>query len=300
MELRVIEYFLTVVKEQTISGAAKSLHLTQPTLTRQLKNLEDELGKTLFLRGNRNIILTDDGMLFRKRAQEILDLVKKTEHDISFCNKGVCGDVRIGTGETSAIRILAQVAQDLQKQFPQIHYHLSSDDATDVLEDLDKGLIDFGILLGDIDKTKYNYLTFPVKDSWGILMKKDSPLASKHFISSQDIMNKPLITSRQSTSNQLISEWFNTDFSKLSIVATYNLPYTASLFVESGFGYAFYLDKLMHVTGNTNLCFKPLVPKLELEIHLVWKKHQIFTKATETFLDALQTYFKNLKLGKEK
>lgn len=288
MEIRVLQYFLAVAREQNISNAAEILHITQPTLSRQLKDLEDELGKQLFIRGNRKITLTEDGMFFRKRAEEIVELVRKTKKEITNPNDIISGDIYIGAGETNAINIIANVFKNLNKKYPNIHYHISSDDGLDVTENLDKGLIDFGILLGDIDKTKYNYITFPVKDIWGILMRNDSPLSKLETISSKDLIDKPLIISRQVNNNTDMVKWFSTDIKKLNVVATYNLVYNASILVNSGLGYAITLDKLVNTTGSSTLCFKPLFPKLELEINIVWKKYQVFSKASDAFLSELQ------------
>lgn len=288
MEIRVLQYFLAVAREQNISNAAEILHITQPTLSRQLKDLEDELGKQLFIRGNRKITLTEDGMLFRKRAEEIVELVRKTKNEITNTNDIISGDIYIGAGETNAINIIANVFNNLNKKYPNIHYHISSDDGLDVIENLDKGLIDFGILLGEFDKTKYNYITFPVKDIWGILMRNDSSLAKLNSISPKDLIDKPLIISRQVHNNADMLKWFATDIEKLNVVATYNLVYNASILVNSGLGYAVTLDKLINTTGNSKLCFRPLSPKLDLEINIVWKKYQIFSKASEAFLSELQ------------
>lgn len=288
MEFRVLNYFITVAREQNISNAAKTLHITQPTLSRQLQDLEAELGKTLFIRGKRKITLTEEGMLLRKRAEEIINLVKKTEKEISLSSEIIGGDIYIGTGESDSIRIIADIILKLQKKYPNIHYHISSGDSFDVMENLDKGLIDFGILIGNIDKTKYNYITLPIKDIWGVLMRKDSPLSKKEFITPKDLKDKPLILSRQVDANSNLFNWFKSDSSNLNIIATYNLVYNASILVDKGLGYALILDKLVNVTDTTKLCFKPLSPKLDLEINIVWKKYQIFSKASQKFLDELQ------------
>ena len=288
MEFRVLNYFITVAREQNISNAAKTLHITQPTLSRQLQDLEAELGKTLFIRGKRKITLTEEGMLLRKRAEEIINLVKKTEKEISLPSEIIGGDIYIGTGESDSIRIIADIILKLQKKYPNIHYHISSGDSFDVMENLDKGLIDFGILIGNIDKTKYNYITLPIKDIWGVLMRKDSPLSKKEFITPKDLKDKPLILSRQVDANSNLFNWFKSDSSNLNIIATYNLVYNASILVDKGLGYALILDKLVNVTDTTKLCFKPLSPKLDLEINIVWKKYQIFSKASQKFLDELQ------------
>lgn len=287
MELRVLQYFLAVAKEQNISAAAQALHLTQPTLSRQLRDLEEELGKQLMIRGSRKITLTEDGMLLRKRAEEILDLVGRTEKEISQSDETISGDIYIGTGETDGVRQIARTACQLQKSYPGILFHIVSGDAVDVCERLDKGLLDFGILLGDIDKTKYHYMELPMKDTWGVLMQRSSPLAEKDAISPQDLWDKPLILSRQVDNKSGLYRWLGKEPTQLHTVATYNLIYNASLMVDEGMGYAFTLDKLVNTTGSV-LCFRPLKPKLELGMYLVWKKSQIFSRSMELFQEKLR------------
>ena len=288
MEIRVLQYFLAVAREQSISGAAEFLHLTQPTLSRQLKDLEEELGTKLLIRGNRRVTLTEEGMLLRKRAEEIIDLVNKTEREVRPCNTAVAGDIYIGTGETDNMRILIRAARRIQIDYPDIHFHVVSGDACDIRENLDKGLYDFGILLGDIDKSKYNYLEFPVEDTWGVLMRKDSPLAKKNAVTAEDLRDMPLIISRQSSNKGDLFHWLSADPEQLHIAATYNLIYNASLMVDEGMGYAFTLDKLTNTSGDSHLLFKPLSPTLHLNMTMVWKKYQVFTKAAEIFLTYIQ------------
>ncbi|WP_102410775.1 LysR substrate-binding domain-containing protein [Beduinella massiliensis] len=287
MELRVLQYFLAVAREQSVSGAAAYLHLSQPTLSRQLKNLEDELGKQLFLRGNRKITLTEEGMLLRKRAEEIMDLVWKTEREITLNDERVAGDIYIGAGETDAIRILARAAGALQREHPQIRVHIASGDSADVTEELDKGLIDFGILLDPKDLSKYDYLRIPEKDVWGVLMRRDAPLAQKDAIRPEDLWDKPLILSRQHREGSALSLWLNRNEADLRIVATYSLLYNGSILVDEGIGYAITLDKILNTQGS-NLCFRPLTPALQAELCIVWKKYQVFTKAAELFLHAVR------------
>lgn len=289
MELRVLQYFLAVAREQSVSGAAEYLHLSQPTLSRQLKDLEEELGKQLFIRGNRKITLTDEGMTLRKRAEEIMDLVKKTKDEIMFSDETITGNVYIGAGETEAVRILARAAHQLQKDFPQIHIHISSGDATDVIERLNKGLIDFGVLFDPANLSEYNHLRIPTKDEWGVLMRRDSPLAGKEFITPEDLWEKPLIISRQQKEGSALSIWLKQDFSKLNIVATYSLLYNGSLMVEEGIGYALCLNHIVNPTGESSLCFRPLSPKLDMGLNVVWKKYQLLNKASEKFLERLQS-----------
>lgn len=289
MELRVLEYFLAVTREQSISGAAESLHLSQPTLSRQLKDMEDELGKQLMIRGNRKITLTEEGMILRKRAEEILELVQKTEHEITVSDNIIAGDVYIGAGETDAVRLLAKTGKNLQSEYPDIHYHISSGDTTDVLENLDKGLIDFGLLFGTVDTSKYEYMEFPVKDVYGILMRKDSPLAKKDCICPDDLYDKPLIFNRNTRDGDPLTSWLGKSISELNVIATYNLLFNASLMVDEGLGYAFALDKIINTTGNSNLCFVPCEPQLSVGMSLIWKKYQIFPKAAKKFWEEFQT-----------
>ncbi len=228
MEIRVLKYFIAIAREQSILAAAESLHLSQPTLSRQIKDMEEELGKQLFIRGSRKITLTEEGMILRKRAEEILDLVQKTENEITLSDL-ICGDIFIGTGETDGVRFIAKSAKMLKEQYPDIHYHIVSGDSVDIIEKLDRGLIDFAVLVGNVDISKYNYMKLPIKDMWGVLMKKDSSLAQKEFITPQDLWEKPLIVSRQAIKGNDLIQWLKKDISQLNIIAYYNLVYNASL-----------------------------------------------------------------------
>ena len=291
MELRVLQYFLAVAREQSISSAAKSLHLSQPTLSTQLKALEAELGKQLLIRGtkgSRKVLLTDEGMILQKRAEEILELVRMTENELSVSDEAIAGDVYIGAGESDIMRIFARAAKSLQEKYPDIHYHILSGNAAFVQENLNRGLIDFGVVYSPVDTTVYSSMKIPVQDTWGILMRKDSPLAEKEYIQPQDLWDKPLILSSQKTDSWPMVKWFQQDLAKLHVVATYNLVFNASLMVDEGLGYALCFDKLIHVSGNSDLCFRPLFPKMEAEAFIIWKRYQFFSKATQKFMDALQ------------
>ena len=287
MELRVLQYFLAVAREQSIIRAAESLHLSQPTLSTQLKAMEEELGKQLLIRGtkgSRKVTLTEEGMILRKRAEEILNLVQKAKQEISFSDQVIMGDGHIGTGETDAVRLIAMAAKKLYKIYPGIHYHISSGNTEFVVEQLDKGLIDFGIVFGAVDHTKYNSIPLPYKDTWGILMRKDSPLAAKKAITPKDLWDKPLIISRQNDTDGPLAAWIGREISEIEIVATYNLLFNASLLVEEGLGYAVGFDKIINTSGNSNLCFRPLSPKREAGMSIIWKKYQVFSKACEKFM----------------
>lgn len=293
MELRVLQYFLAVAREQSIIRAAQSLHLSQPTLSTQIKNMEEELGKQLLIRGtkgSRKVTLTDEGMILRKRAEEILNLVEKTEKEITLSDSVIVGDVYIGTGETDAVRLLAKAAKELQNIHPGIHYHISNGNAEFVMEQLDKGLIDFGIVFGEVDLSKYNSLKMPAKDIWGVLMRRDSALSKKETISPNDLLDKPLIISHQKNQDNQFSQWLNCNISNLNVVATYNLLFNASLLVDEGLGYAIGLDKIINTSENSNLCFRPLEPKVEAELNIIWKKYQIFSKAAEQFMIKIKDF----------
>lgn len=291
MELRVLQYFLAIAREQSIVRAAESLHLSQPTLSTQIKNMEEELGKQLLIRGSkgsRKVTLTEEGMILRKRAEEILDLVQKTEKEISIADDIVMGDIYIGAGETDAIRLIARAAKKLQQSHPGIHYHIASGNSEFVIERLDKGLIDFGLVFTNIDLTRFDALKMPARDVWGVLMRKDSALAQKEVIAPKDLWDKPLIFSQQENKGGRVMQWLKRNASDLDIVATYNLIFNASLMVDEGLGYAITFDRLINTTGDSNLCFRPLKPQLENEMSVIWKKYQVLSKPAEKFIAALQ------------
>ena len=294
MELRVLKYFLTVAREGSITGAANSLHLTQPTLSRQIQELEKELNQKLLIRGKYKVTLTPEGMILRKRAQEIIDMVEKTEAEFQSISDTVSGDIYIGCGETDSMKYIAEIIKNIQKDYPDIKFHIYSGNAEDVTEKLDKGLLDFGLLIQPIDLTKYDNITMPEKDVWGIIIRKDDPLASKKTIKIGDLTGRPLLASRQMSEKYSADsgflDWFGDKFGELKISATYNLVYNAAIMVKAGIGIAVTLDKLVDTTSLTSeLCFRPLEPKLESGLDIVWKKYQVFSPAAKIFLEKLQT-----------
>lgn len=295
MEIRVLRYFLAVAREESITAAANFLHLTQPTLSRQIHDLEEELGQQLLVRKSHRVVLTPEGMLLRKRAEEILTMVDKTESEFRSMETTVSGDVYIGSGETQAIRKIAKIIRQLQQDYPEIHYHMHSGNAPDITDRLDNGLLDFGILIQPADIAKYDSLELPAKDVWGVVMRKDSPLAAKACICKEDLRTVPLLCSRQAVLSQrhgnAFAAWFGADFDKLNIVSTYNLIYNAAVMVEEGVGYAITLDNLANTSAASDLCFRPLSPRLESGLNVVWKKYQVFSPAAEIFLDRLKAAF---------
>ena len=217
-----------------------------------------------------------------------MELVQKTESEISLSDEMIAGDICIGTGETDAMHTIARTAKLVQEQYPYIRFHIASGDTMDLIDKLDKGLFDFSILFNQVDTSKYEALEIPMRNTWGVLMRKDSPLAEKEVIEPKDLWDKPLILSRQITKNTPLAKWLKKDLSSLNIAATYNLIFNASIMAEEGIGYVLGLDKLINVSGESELCFRKLEPPLEGQMNIVWKKYRIFTKATQKFIEALK------------
>lgn len=290
MEFRVLQYFLAVAREQSFTSAADYLHLSQPTLSRQLKDLEDELGRQLFVRSNRGITLTEEGMILRKRAVEMVQLLRQTEDEITRADEQTAGDVYIGAGESELNRVLARTARRVKEKYPGINFHIASGNFEFVTERLDKGLLDFGMVYGETNPVQFNTLTLPEKNRFAVLMREDSPLAQKEVISPADLHQQPIIVSiselREGGSGL---SWLSRDPAKLNITATYTLVYNATLLVEEGLGYAICYDKLANTAGN-GLCYRPLTGAPEAPCNIIWKKFQILSKPAEKFLACLQEH----------
>ncbi len=295
MELRVLRYFLAVAREGSMTGASRTLHVTQPTLSRQLQDLEDELGRQLFIRGSHSLTLTAEGMLLRKRAEEILEMVHKTESEFSSMGETIAGDIYIGGGETEAMRQIARLTREIRRDYPEVRFHIFSGNAEDVTERLDKGILDFGLLIQPVDILKYDSINLPDKVTWGVVMRKDSPLAKKQVVTQQDLLDLPLICSRQVVQRlgqrNEYSDWFAETGARRKRVGTYNLIYNAALMVEEGVGYAIALDRLVNTTSHSRLCFRPLKPGVKSGMNLVWKKYQVFSSAAELFLERAREKF---------
>lgn len=292
MEIRVLKYFLAIANQGSITAAANSLHLTQPTLSRQIQDLEKELKQKLLIRGKYKVTLTPEGLMLKKRAEEIIEMVEKTKAEFNSINDIISGDIYIGCGETDSMKYIAEIMKELRDEYPNIKFHIHSGNAEDVTEKLDKGLLDFGLLIQPIDLSKYDYITMPQKDIWGVIMPKNSPLAKKNVIKIDDLIDVPIIASRQMSKKYSAEsgflDWFGEKFDYLNIAATYNLVYNAAIMVDNGIGYAITLDKLVNITNNTNVCFRPLSPKLESGLDIVWKKNQVFSPAAKLFLQKLK------------
>jgi DNA-binding transcriptional LysR family regulator len=280
MDIRTMQYYLAVVREGTISAAAEALHVAQPSLSRQMKELEKELGAALFVRGNRRITLTAEGVVLRKRAEEMVQLLQMTEEEISRVKNHVSGPVRIGAGESRAFHYLSRTAANMAAQNPDIRFHITSGDTRDLMNELADSLIDFALIFTEVDHSLYESIPLPAEDSFAVLMKKESPLAEKKELRISDLQGCPLIVSRAS---QPLFAGTN-----LNIVATYNLIYNASLMVEDGLGYAICFDRLINTTGDSRLCVRPLVPRMETAGNLIWKKYQVFSPAVRLFIEEIR------------
>ena len=288
MDLRELRYFLAVAREKNITKAAETLYISQPSLSKQMQDLEKEIGSPLFVRGSRSITLTEAGMLLKKRAEELIELYEKTEAELSSLDETVCGEVRVGGGESYALETVMQAAKVVQEEYPLVTFRFFSGDAYDVSEKLERGLVDFGVMVDLADIAQYSALRLPLSDRWGVLMRRDSPLAAKEAISPADLMGLPLLCSQQMLEKKgVIGQWLRA-VGRLNVRATYNLVYNASLMVQAGIGYAITLEKLINTSGDSALCFRPLVPEVRTPLDLVWKKHAVFSKPSQIFLEKLQ------------
>lgn len=285
MEIRVLRYFLAVAQEGSVTRAARALHLTQPTLSRQIRELEEELGQTLFSRGGRELSLTREGLLLRQRAEEIVGLAEITEKEFrSLGEKTVSGDLSIGCGESKALSFVTDALKVLQDEHPLIIPHFFSGNGEIVMDRLDKGLLDFAVLMGAENTERYSSLPLPNHDTWGLLMDKDDPMAQKKAITAEDLLDIPLILSSQSLSRDELSGWLGFPMSRLHIAATYTLLFNGSLMVRSGLGYALCFDHIAPSGKDSPFAFRPLSPLLTSPLSLVWKKHQILSAPAEAFL----------------
>lgn len=292
MEIRVLKYFLQIAREGNMSRAADFLHVSQPTLSKQMAELENELGKKLFRRNSSGIYLTDEGVLLRKRAEDIIEMVDKTTNEFQALDNITGGDVKIGCAESFQIKYLAKVIKKFRKSYPNFHYHLSSGNTEQVTERLNKGLLDVAVIVQPPDLTKYNYLEIPETDTWGVVMRKDCNLANKNRIILEDLIGLPIICSEQGIKED-ISRWCGEKLDLLNFSGSVNLFYNGSVFVREGLGYMLTFKNLADVGSDSELCFRQLEPKLETKIYIIWKKYQIFTPIAELLLTQLKKEFKS-------
>ena len=287
MELRHLQYFLMVAREGTISGAAAALHVSQPSLSRQMQDLERDLGVRLFERGSRRITLTEPGMRLRGRAEEIVDLVGRAETEFRVTAGTLAGEVRVAGGETPAMGLVADAIAVFKDAYPLVRFNLFSGNAEAVGERLDRGRADFGVFVGHADLSRFEFLQLPARDRWGVFMREDDPLAKLDVIRAEDLLDRPLIFSRQAS--QEMRRWFKHDFAELDIVATYNLLFNAALLARRGVGYVVSLADIVDTSAGSGLAFRPLDPPMHANITIAWKRYQEFSPAASVFLDKIRS-----------
>ena len=285
MELRVLRYFLAVAREENITKAATLLHVTQPTLSRQIQQLEEELGVKLFRRSQYRVILTDDGMLLRRRAQEIVELADKAQRELRHTEAELTGEIAIGCGESVGMTFLSRHIREFRRLHPQVQFRIYSANADDIKEHIEKGLLDMGLLTEPVDIGRYAFLRTSQKDRWGVLLPKTHPLAQRETITPKDLLGIPLLITERETVRNELAGWFGDIYDKIEIAATYNLILNAANMVENGVGAALCFD-LGHISDG--LTFVPLSPSLETGTVLAWKKDQADSPATEQFLQFIK------------
>lgn len=287
MEIRNLRYFLEIAREGNMTRAAMKLHVTQPTLSKQMKELEQELGRKLFRRGSTSLALTDEGMLLRKRAEDLIAMADKIENEFKALDEITGGDIYIGCAESYLIKYLANAVGRINKKYAGIQYHITSGDTEQVTDKLERGLLDFAFIVEPPDLSKYNYIEIPEHDTWGAIMRKDCPLAEKPVIQVDDIMDYPVFCSEQSAKVDL-PRWCGENIDKLNIMATFNLSGNAAVFAKKGLGIVLTFDKLIEISEKGDLCFRKIVPELHTKMYVIWKKYQIFTPVAELLLSEIK------------
>lgn len=286
MEYRLLKYFLTVAKEENITRAAEILHISQPALSRQMMLLEEELHTKLFIRGRHNTTLTEDGLLLRRRAMEIIELTEKTEVEFSIGKEDISGTIAIGSGEGNAMRFMAGIMREFSELYPHVTFDLYSSDADHVKEKLEKGMLDLGIIIGNSDFSKYETILLPVKETWGVIVPKKCPLSLKESISPEDLVDRKVFISKRGVS-QGVADWFGPYYEKMQIYATYNLLYNAAILVDNNIGAALCIEGAANLYNSPNIIFKPFHPTLEVKNTIIYKL-QPMSRALTKFISFIK------------
>ena len=290
MDIRTLRYFLAVAREENMTRAAENLHVTQPTLSKALRSLEDELGKKLFVRHSFSIRLTDEGMLLRNRAEDLISMADKIEQEFISLDDISGGELYLGLAESYQIRYLARVIKDFKTRYPNLHYHITSGDTEQIADKLDKGLLDFLVLAELPDSRRYEYLAFPEKDVWGLVIPEEDLLAEKDVIRTEDLKGLPLFCSEQAWNGD-IKMWAGSSFSKMKLEGSFRLSYNGSIFVREGLGYLLTFRHLIDTSKENGLVFRPLEPALKTALYIAWNRYQTFTPIAERFLQQLRESF---------
>lgn len=290
MEIKTLRYFLAVAREENMTRAAEFLHVTQPTLSKQLKSLEEELGKKLFTRHSFSIRLTDEGILLRNRAEDLVSMADKIEQEFISLDDITGGELYLGLAESYQIKYLARAIKEFKLRYPNLHYYITSGDTEQIADKLDKGLLDFLVLAEYPDKRKYEYIEFPENDRWGLIIPKDDPLAKKKTIRPKDLVGLPLFSSEQAWIHE-IKEWAGELFSEMKLEGSFRLAYNGSVFTKEGLGYLLTFDHLINTSEESDLVFRPLAPTVETKLYIAWNRYQTFTPIAKRFLDQLRISF---------
>lgn len=290
MEIRVLRYFLTVVREESITKAAEVLHITQPTLSRQLAQMEEEVGVKLFHRGARRIELTNEGILLRRRAEEILQLVDKTEKELIEQEEQVEGKISIGCGEIAAVQVLPKLIKTFREKYPQVTFDIFTATADLVKEQMDKGLLDIGLLLEPVDMEKYDFIRLDIKEKWGVLMRPDSPLAEKEFVTAKDLSELPLILPRRMNVQNELASWFGDYYDSLNVIFTSNLSTNSAIMVSNGLAYSLVIEGAVPFWDQSKVTYRPLSPSLTATSVLAWKRGQPFSLAASKFIGHMKCF----------
>lgn len=290
MEIRTLRYFLAIAREENMSKAAELLHISQPALSKAIRSLEEELGKKLFIRHSFSIELTDEGILLRQRAEDLVSMADKIEQEFLFLDDFTSGDIYFGLAESYQVRHLARQISIFKEKYPGLSYHVSSGDTEQVTEKLDKGLLDFALICETPDSRKYDYIVLPEADTFGVVMRRDSPLAKKKTIKPKDLKGLPLFCSEQSWKND-IAPWAKEAFSDYILEGSFRLSYNGSIFAKEGLGYLLTFDHLVDTSTNNDLVFRPLNPSLKIKQYIIFNKYQAFTPIAQRFLDQIKKSF---------
>ena len=290
MEIRTLKYFLAVAREENMTRAAEQLHVTQPTLSKALKSLEDELDKKLFTRHSFSIRLTDEGVLLRERAEDLISMADKIEKEFLSLDDITGGELFLGLAESYQIEYVAKAIKAFKERYPKLHYHIISGDTEQVADKLQKGILDFVVLAEEPDPRKYDFIPFPESDVWGLIFPADDPLAAKETISLSDLIGLPLFCSEQAWIHEF-KVWAGSRYDSLHLEGSFRLSYNGSIFAKAGLGYLLTFDRLIDVSPDSGLVFVPLYPRLETKLYLVWKKYQTHTPIAERFLEQIQADF---------
>lgn len=288
MEIRVLRYFLTVVREQSITKASEVLHITQPTLSRQLAQMEEEVGVKLFDRGTRKITLTNEGLLLRRRAEEILQLVDKTERELVIQEEQVEGKITIGCGEIASVQLLPDLFQSFHEKYPRVTFDIYTATADHVKDQMDRGLVDIGLLLEPIDNEKYDFIRLDMKERWVVLMRPDSPLAKKDAVTAGELSELPLILPRRLRVQSELASWFGDYYENLNVMFTSNLSTNAAIMVSQGLAYSVVVEGSVPFWDQSKITYRPLSPDLTATSVLAWKRGQPFSLAATKFIEHIK------------